>query len=150
VGPTRQSHGPNRGAQAAVLPAPTALLPPFQPTVSATMQPSSTASCSFKRSAPPNELLLSSSSVHASPMLCLSFASTTAAADADALECPSNTAEQEHHPQAGLLPRASCCEESPKTPQDMRRFHRERLIDGRHLWPPPTLSFTTMRSPLAP
>jgi hypothetical protein len=102
VGPTRQSHGPNRGTHAAALPAPTALLPPFWPTVSTTTPPSSTASCGFKRSALPKELLLSSSSVHASPLLSSLFASATAAADADALECPSNTAEQEHRPQTGF------------------------------------------------
>jgi hypothetical protein len=78
VEPTRQSHGLNRGAQAAPSafeqrrspPCPCPRLrcrcscPPFPP-------PSSTASCGFNRSALPKELLISSSSVHASPLLLL-------------------------------------------------------------------------------
>jgi hypothetical protein len=129
VGPTHQSHGPNRGAQAVpsafgqrwLPPCPRSWLhrhrfhPPFP----------STASCGFKRSAPPKELFLSSSSVHASPLLSSPFASSTAAPDADTLECPSNAAEQEHHPHAALLPLAVHCEESSKPPHAVRRFHRD-------------------------
>jgi hypothetical protein len=150
VGPTRQSHGPTRGTQAAALRAAMASLPPFALTIFAATSPSSTASCGFKRSAPPKEPLLSSSLVHASPLLSSPFTSTTAAPDVDTLECPSNAAEQEHRPQATLLPRASHYEQSPKPPHVVRRFHRGCLVNGRHLWPPSALDFTTTRSPPAP
>jgi hypothetical protein len=53
------------------LPAPVASLPLFATHSLTATPPSSTASCGFKRSAPPKELLLSSSSVHASPLLLL-------------------------------------------------------------------------------
>jgi hypothetical protein len=139
-----------RTMEAAALPAPTASLPPFPPAVPTATTPSSTASCGFKRSAPPKELLHSSSSVHTSPLLSSLFASASVAPDVDALECPSNAAEQEHRPQAALLPRAGRCEETPKPPHAVRHFHRERLVNGRHLWPPPALSFTTTRSPPMP
>jgi hypothetical protein len=46
---------------------------------------SSTASCGFKRSAPLKELLLSSSFIHALPLLSSLFTSVTAALDVDAL-----------------------------------------------------------------
>jgi hypothetical protein len=86
------------------------------------------------------ELLVSSSSIHASPLLSSPFPSATATPNTDALECPSNATAQEHHPQVALLPRASRCEVSPKPPHVVRHFHREHLVDGRHLWPPLTLT----------
>jgi hypothetical protein len=62
VGPTHQSHGPNRGTQAVPsafrqqwpppCPCPRHRHPLFLPTISTTTPPSTTASCSFKRSAP--------------------------------------------------------------------------------------------------
>jgi hypothetical protein len=97
--------------------------PPFPPTVSVTMPPSSTALHGIKRSASPKELLLSSSSVHASPLLSSPFTSATPAPDVNALECPSNNAEQEHRPHAALLPQADRCEGSPKPPHIVRHFH---------------------------
>jgi hypothetical protein len=114
--------------------------PLLPPTVPSATPPSSAASCGFKRSTPPMELLVSSSSIHASPLLSSPFPSATATPNADALECPSNATAQEHHPQVALLPRASRCEVSPKPPHVVRHFHREHLIDGRHLWPPLTLT----------
>jgi hypothetical protein len=128
VGPTPQSHGPNGGTQAA-------------PTASRQRRPPPHVAL---RGAHRRGLLLSSPFTHASPLLSSPFASATAAPDTDALECPSNAAEQEHHPHAVLLPRAGHCEESPKPPHAMRHFHQGRLIDGRHLWPPLTLVFTTI------
>jgi hypothetical protein len=69
-----------RTMEAAALPAPTASLPPFPPAVPTATPPSSTASCGFKRSAPPKELVHSSSSVHTSPLLHLTSTPSSAQA----------------------------------------------------------------------
>jgi hypothetical protein len=84
------------------------------------------------------------------PLLSSPFASATAAPDADALEYPSNTIEQEHRPQAALLPRADCCEESPKLPHVVLHFRRGCLTNGRHLRPLLAPGFSTTRSPMVP